>query len=221
MQDLGDLVDLAFEHSDGRGIGEHQRSSFLVNLASEGLEVDAAFGVGLEVLDAVAADGGCGRVGAVRGVGDEDPATRVSLRLVPGADQQDAGELAMGAGGGLEGDGVHAGDFDEALLEQVNHIELALREVVGTIRMGFGEAFNPGDQLVHAGVVFHSAGAERVHAEIDGVVPGGEPGEVADDLDLAQLGEFGGDFPVGVAQQRRGIDCGHIEQGKLVSFLAG
>ena len=40
---------------------------------------------------------------------------RVALRLEIGADQQDAGELAVGSGRGLQGDGVHAGDFDELI----------------------------------------------------------------------------------------------------------
>ena len=45
-----------------------------------------------------------------------DFAAGIAARLVPCANEQDAGELAVGAGGGLEGDGVHAGDFDEAAL---------------------------------------------------------------------------------------------------------
>ena len=44
---------------------------------------------------------------------------RIFLRALPcglvvGAGEEDAGELAVRAGGGLEGDGVHAGDLDEA-----------------------------------------------------------------------------------------------------------
>ncbi len=66
--------------------------------------------------------------------------------------------------------------------------EAALRERFGLVGVGFGDAFEAGDGLVDARVVLHGAGAEGVHAEVDGVVPGGEPGEVADDLDLGELG---------------------------------
>ena len=82
VEDLGDLVDLALEDANRRGVGEHQRGGLFVHLAREGFEVDAAFGVGLEVLDLIAADGRGGGIGAVGGVGDENlacagcPATR-------------------------------------------------------------------------------------------------------------------------------------------------
>ena len=189
VQNVGDLVNLALEDADGGGVGEHQRGGFFVDLASERFKIDAAFGVRLEVLDRVAADGRGGWVGAVRGVGDEDLLARIALRLVPGADQQDAGELAVRAGRGLQRDGVHAGDFEQAALQQVDDFENALRQRVGPVGMGLGEAFNAGDQLVDARVVLHGAGAERIHAQVDGVVPGGEAREVANDFDLAQLGQ--------------------------------
>ena len=86
VEDFGDPGDLALKDSNRRGVSKHQRGGFFVDLPREGFEIDAAFGVGLEVLDRVAADGGCGRVGAVGGVGNEDLAARVALRLVPCAD---------------------------------------------------------------------------------------------------------------------------------------
>ncbi len=145
VEDVGDFVDLAFEDADRGWVGEHQRGGLFVDLAREGFKIDAAFGVGLEVLNLVAADGGGGGVGAVGGVGDEDFFARVALRLVPGADEEDAGEFAVGAGGGLEGDRVHAGDFDEAALEQIDDFKNALGERVGAVGMGFGEALDAGD----------------------------------------------------------------------------
>ena len=171
------------------GVGEHQRGGVFVHLARESFEIDAAVGVRLEVLDLVAADGRGRGIGAVRRVGNENLAARIALRLVPGADQQDAGELAMRAGRRLQRDGVHAGDLEQAALQQVDDFEHALRERVGPVGMRLGQALDAGDELVDARVVLHGAGAERIHAEIDGVVPGGEAREVADDLDLAQLGE--------------------------------
>ena len=52
-----------------------------------------------------------------------------------------------------------------------------------------GEAVEARDEFVYARIVFHGAGAERIHAEIDGVIPGGEAREVADDFDFADFGE--------------------------------
>ena len=119
------------------------------------------------------------------GVGHDDVLAGVAAGGVIRADEQDAGEFAVGAGGGLEGDGVHAGDFEEALAEGVHDLERALREGFGLVGMGFGDAFEARDELVDARVVLHGATAEGVHAEVDGVVPGGEAREVADDFDFA------------------------------------
>jgi hypothetical protein len=86
--------------------------------------------------------------------------------------------------------------------------------------MRIGEPLDASDELIHARVVLHGAGAERIHAQVDGVVPGREPREVADDFNLAQLGQFAGRGAMGRAEQRRGIDSGHIERRQLVSALA-
>ncbi len=86
--------------------------------------------------------------------------------------------------------------------------------------MRLGEAFDAGDSLIDARVVLHGAGAQRIHAQIDGVVPCREPGEVADDLDLAQLGQQTGGGAMCRAQQRRGVDGGHIQRRQLVGALA-
>ena len=220
VENVGDLVDLVFEDAERRGIGEHQRGGVFVDLAREGFEIDAAVGVGLEILDLVAADGRGGGVGAVGGVGNDDLAARIALRLVPCANQQNAGELAVRAGGGLQRDGVHAGDFDEAALQQVDDFKHALRERLGAVGMRFGQAFDARDEFVDARVVLHRAGAERIHAEVDGVVPGGEAREVADDFDLAQLGQQARRFAVRIAEQRRGIDFRHVERRQLVGLLA-
>ena len=45
----------------------------------------------------------------------------------------------------------------------------------------------PRHGFIHARVVLHRARAQRIHAQIDRVVPRRKPREVADDLDLAQL----------------------------------
>ena len=52
-----------------------------------------------------------------------------------------------------------------------------------------GEAVEARDEFVDARVVFHGAGAERIHAEVNRVIPGGEAREVADHFDFADFGE--------------------------------
>ena len=75
------------------------------------------------------------------------------------------GELAVGAGGGLEGEGVHPGD----LAEQVSRPVLRTRRLPWTSSSGaLGWApVKPGqgrDLLVDLGVVFHRAGAQGIES---------------------------------------------------------
>jgi hypothetical protein len=55
--------------------------------------------------------------------------------------------------------------------------------------MGQGDTGDTGDSFVELGIVLHGAGAQRVHAQIDVVVPGGESREVANDFHFADLGK--------------------------------
>src|SRR5882762_5306817 len=77
------------------------------------------------------------------------------------------------------------------------------------------------NQLVHARVVLHSARAERVEAEVDGVIPSGKPREVADDFHLADFGKaFDFGAHVGGAERGGGVHRRHVERGKLIALLA-
>ncbi len=85
-----------------------------------------------------------------------------------------------------------------------------------------GQAFEPRDELVDARIVFHGAGAERVHAEIDRVIPCGKAGEVADHFDFADFGEAFNGIAAECSAERSGrIDGGDIERRKLHAALAG
>jgi hypothetical protein len=111
VQDLGDLVDLLLEDAQGVGVGEHERGHVVVHLRGERGDVDHARGVRLQVLHRIAAHGDGGRVGAVRGIGDQNLLARVALGLQVSAHQQDAGELAMRPRRRLQRDRVHAADL--------------------------------------------------------------------------------------------------------------
>jgi len=52
-----------------------------------------------------------------------------------------------------------------------------------------GDAVEPGDEFVHARVVLHRAGTQRIHAQVNRVVPRRKAREVANDFDLAHLGK--------------------------------
>ena len=85
--------------------------------------------------------------------------------------------------------GVHARNFKKALFEKLQNLEAALRKFLRLVGMFGGDAVEASDKFVYARVVFHGAGAQRIHAEIDGVVPGGKSRKVADDFDFADFGE--------------------------------
>ncbi len=98
--------------------------------------------------------------------------------------------------------------------------ENALRQRLGPVGMRLGQPFDAGHKLVHARVVLHGARAQRIHAEIDGVVPCGEAREVANDFDLAQLGELAGRLADALCQEATRIDGRHIERRQFVCALA-
>ena len=83
------------------------------------------------------------------------------------------------------------------------------------------QAIEPRDEFIHARVVFHGAGTERIHAEINRVIPCGEPREVADHFDLADFGKafdcVAREFR---AERIRRINCRYIERRKFHAALA-
>ena len=72
----------------------------------------------------------------------------------------------------------------------LKNFEAALGKLLRLIGMLGGDAVEARDEFVDARVVFHGAGAQRIHAEIDGVIPGGEAREVAHHFDFADFGEI-------------------------------
>ena len=64
-----------------------------------------------------------------------------------GADHQHAGEFAVRAGGGLQRDGVHAGDFDQAVAQRLDDAQRALRKRFRLVGMPVGQALQCGRRL--------------------------------------------------------------------------
>ena len=114
----------------------------------------------------------------------------IALRFEQRANQQDAREFAVRARRRLQRDGVHAGDFGEHLFERRHHFHDSLRQRFRLIGMRPGQALDARHLLVDARVVFHGAGAERIKAQIDGVVLRREAREMADGFHFADFREI-------------------------------
>ena len=106
---------------------------------------------------------------------------------VVGAGQQQAGELAVGAGRGLEADVRQAADLAQRLLQQPHQLQRPLGPARVLGRVQAGVAGQRRDPLVEARVVLHRAGAERVEAGVEVEVAPREAVVVADDLRLGDL----------------------------------
>ena len=126
------------------------------------------------------------------GIGDEDLGpVRVAAVAVVGPDHEDAGQLALGTGRGLEGDRLHARDLGQGAFQLPEQLQRALGDLVGGHRVELGEAAQAGGPLVELGVELHRARAERVEPGVDRVVELAQVDVVADDVRLVHLGEGG------------------------------
>ena len=221
VQNLGDLVDLLLEDAQRVGVGEHERGDIFVHLRCERGDVDHAAGVRLQILDGIVHHGSGRGIRAMGGVWNQDSLARIALRLVISPHHQQAGHFAVRTGGGLQRDRIHAGDFDQALAQGLDDVQRALGNLLRLVRMAVGNALDASDGFIHARVVLHRARSQRVHAQIDGVVPRRKPGEVTDDLDLAHLGHVAQVVSFGIAEQLRQVWFRHIERRKLPGRLAG
>ena len=145
---------------------------------------------------------------------------RIALRLVPRPRQQNAGEFAVRARRRLQGDGVHAGNLEQTLLQKLDDFHDPLRQRVRAVGMRVGQTLDARNVLVHPRVVFHGARAQRIHPEVDGIIPRREPREVADDLDLAQFGQQARRLAMRLAEQCGRVHCWHVERRQFVSLFA-
>ena len=87
----------------------------------------------------------------MRRVGHEDlVALGLAARAVVGADHEDPGELALGAGRGMERHGVHAADLDQRLLELPQQLQRPLGGGVGGQRV---QRAKPGIRAAHSSIL--------------------------------------------------------------------
>jgi hypothetical protein len=84
------------------------------------------------------------------------------------------------------------------------------------------DAFEARNVLVDARIVFHGAGTQRVHAQINSVIPGGKPREVANDFDFADFGEALDIAARVIGSERRlHVDRRHVGGRQFEAALSG
>ena len=118
VQNLGRVDDVLLEHAERVRIGDHQRGHIFGDDALQRGHVEHAGLARFDILHGVSGDGGRGRIGAVRRIGNQNLLARIAALFEQRANQQDAGELAMRARRGLQRDRVHAGNFGEGRFDR-------------------------------------------------------------------------------------------------------
>ncbi len=183
VDDPAQLGDPVLVRAVGRGVGDHDRGqvvAVLLALRRQVLEVDRPVLGCLHHDHAHAGHHRRGGVGAVgRGRDQADVARPLAAGDVVATDGQQAGELALGTGVGLQGDPVVAGDLREPSLE------LGDQGVVPRGVLGRGEGVQVGEPgeadglHLGGGVQLHRAGPERDHPPVEREVTRREPTQVA------------------------------------------
>ena len=184
---IAHLAQTLLEETERVRVRQHQTNDVVAERGLERCEVDVPVRVALDGRDLEPAHRGRCRVRAVRGVRHDHPVALRALTalLVIGLEHQDRGELRLRARGGLQGDRVHSGELGEHPLELREERQRSLDRALRLLRMQVREERrNP---IVDLRVVLHGAGAEWVHARVDGVVELGEVREMTNHLRLAEL----------------------------------
>ncbi len=159
------LADARLEEPERRWIRDHHGGGPWTEGGPEGVDVDAAIAGRRDRDRPEARHRRGGGVRPVAAVGHEHlVAERVAPLPVVGPDHQDAGQLALGPGRGLERHGAHPGDLGQRRLELPEQLERALGDLVGRERMERREPGQAGRPFVELGVELHRARAERVEA---------------------------------------------------------
>ena len=110
--------------------------------------------------------------------------------MVSAHDHQ-AGQFAVGARRGLKRDSFQPRDLREIVRQFIQKLQAALAGLILLHRMQSRKTRQGRHVLVNLRVVLDGARTQRVHGPVWMVVQCGEAGIVADDVDLADLGQFG------------------------------
>ena len=191
VDEVADLGDALLEHAVGGRVGHHQCGEVGAVLDDLGLEVghvDVAVVIAGHHDHAHAGHDGRGGVGAVGRRRDQaDVAGGLAPVGVVATDREQAGQLALGAGVGLERHGVVAGDLGQPALEALDQLAVAAGLVERGERVQ-GAELGPGDgRHLGGGVELHRAAAEGDHRPVEGHVLVRQRPEVAEHLGLGAM----------------------------------
>ena len=222
MQDFRGFHNVVLENTRRVGIRHHQRCDIFSGGLRQYFQIDHAPVVRTDVLDCVSGHRDRCRIGPMRRIGNQNFLTRIALRFKQSADQQDASEFTVRASGRLQRNRIHARNFSQRSFQRRHDLHCALRERLRLIRMDPSEPVHARHGLIHARIIFHGAGPERIQAVIDRVILRREAREVADRFHLTNLWKIFDLAPdVRSAQNRRWRNLRHIEFWELISKLAG
>ncbi len=211
------LEEILLEQPERVGVREHETDDPVVQLRAQLCKVDVAARVGryLHRLEASHAAGR--RIGAMRGIGHEHAVAGVIIaRNMPRAHDEDARELAMGARGGLERDGVKTSNLRDHGLESEHEPDGALRgdRILQGVKVR--KTRNARGGLIHLRVVLHRAGSQGIETGIHAIVHVGKTQVVAHDLGLSDLGEV----QACADEPRRNRRFGHVRGRQRHPFTA-
>ena len=131
VHDVANIPDSGLEDAVRAGIGHHQRSKFArmpLGLGAQVGDVDVAVPVASHHDDLQTGHGSARRIGAMRARRNEaDAPLRVAARLVPGANGEQAGELALAAGIRLQADGGKTRGLGEIMAQPGDQQLIAAR----------------------------------------------------------------------------------------------
>src|SRR5437868_736214 len=180
---------VTFEFSESIRIREHQRGDISVHLAFERFKVGKTFGVGWNGFHGVAANDCRSRIRAMRRIRYQHLLARISAFAKRGADHHHTRHFAVSPGRGLKRHRVQSGYLRQTFFKPYDYLERALSQIDGRQGMKVREAVDSRYLLIDSRIVFHCAGAQRIHSRIDSVVPGREPGEMPNHVYFGELGE--------------------------------
>ena len=186
-----DLTDRLLEDAVRRGVGDHDRRHSIATCLELGVQisdVDVPVGVGGEDDDLEPGHHRAGGVRAVRAGRDQaDRAVLVTVGAMEGPDGEEAGELALTSGVGLDAHRVVAGHLGEPGLQLGDQLAQPVRAVIRREGVQVGE-LRPRDRLhLRRGVELHRARSKWDHRPVEGQVLVGEASQVPEHLVLGVI----------------------------------
>ena len=126
VHDFADIGNFAFKEPQRIGIGDHDGGGLLIHGGFDRFRAQMSVLFGGKLHDLIAAQCGRCRIGAVSGVGNQHLTADVAHVFVKGADHHHAGQLAVGARGGGQRNGLEACNFTQHLCQVIHQLQRAL-----------------------------------------------------------------------------------------------